>query len=173
MNFNIDYFDFIRKLIPWFLRQPRIIALARSIIKPLQTVNDGFVVFRDAIAFKLAFNSQIIYLEKYLNTVYPNPYTYPNNIHILDGANVEFNFVWNDIENQAETWLFNDVETSNPFYFENYSEQTSGVFSYIIRVPNYVTTSNDYNGQDFNETVMRSRVNFYNLAGKTYNIEYF
>lgn len=173
MNFVVNYFDFIRKLIPWFLRQTKTLALVQSFSKPLQDINDDMVEFRDDIAFKLAFNAQIIYLEKYLNTVYPNAFTYPNNIHILDGANVVFDYYFNDIENQDPKYLFNYGETFNPIYFENQSEQTSGVYSYIIRIPTSVQSGNDVDGVAYNETVVKKRVNFYNNAGKTYDIQYF
>lgn len=173
MNFVVQYFDFMRKLIPWFLRQPKTLSLIQSFAKPLQTVNDEFIEFRDDIAFKLAFNAQIIYLEKYLNSVYPNPFVYPSNIHILDGANVAFDYLYNDFENQADTYFFNFVETSNPVYFNNNNEQTSGVFSYIIRIPTSVQSGNDVDGVAYNETMLKKRVNFYNNAGKTYDIQYF
>ena len=173
MNFNVDYYDFARKLIPYFLRKTKVLGLLRAILKPLQDLNGDFLVFRDAISFKLAFNAQIIYLEHYLNHVYPNPYSYPNNIHIEDGANVVYDYVWNHVENQDPFYLHNYGEQFDPVYFDQYSEQSGDVFSYIIHVPTFVQGGQDYIGQNFNETVLRKRVNFYNLAGKTYDIQYF
>lgn len=148
--------------------------ILNSFAKGLTTVNLAFMQFRSDTAFKLAFNAQIIYLEQYLNTVYPNPGTYPNNIHILDGANIIYFYVWNSIEQQNAVTFHNSTETFDPLALKNFAEQTgSFATSYVIKVPTYCQTAVDYIGLNFNETLFKKRVNFYNLAGKTYSIQYF
>jgi hypothetical protein len=173
MEFNVNYRSFARGLMPHFFRNQKFLDFLNSFVKPLKDINDQLIVFRDEVYFRLAFNSQIIYLEKYLNTVYPNPYNSPNDIHIIDGANIEYFYIWNNSENEAPVYFFNNSEGEDPIYLFNDSEQTAGVFSYTIYVPNYCLTANDFNGQLFNENIFKKRVNFYNNAGKTYNIVYF
>lgn len=174
MNFLINFLDLCRQVIPYFFRKEKFLGLLKSIVTPLKYVNDSLLYLRTETAFALAFNAQIIYLEKYLNEVYPNPGTYPNNIHILDGANVSFDYVWNFAELQQNLILYNYVENSQPVYLQNSAEQTgSFATSYLIRIPTFCQTANDYKGQLFNEQKFKKRVNFYNLAGKTYSIQYF
>lgn len=173
MIFLINYLSFIRQLFPYFLRQPKTFAMLTAIAKPLQTINDSFVTFRNDMIFRLAFNTQIIYLEKYLNTVYPNPFVYPANIHILDGANISYFYLYNKVENQSPVYFHNHGETFNPLYFRNYSEQVAGTFSFIVRIPTYCQSNPDFEGLTYSENLVKKRINFYNLAGKTYEIQYF
>lgn len=169
----INIRQYSRKLIPHFLRKDRFLAFVYSIVKPLQTVNDTFNQFKFDIKFKLAFNAQVIYLEQYLNTVYPNPYVYPNNIHIVDSSLIPFVYVWNEIEEQDPIYFYNVVESTVGTYLYNGGELTTGQFDYVIKVPTSVQAGADWNGVAYNELSFKKRVNFYNLAGKSYDVQYF
>jgi hypothetical protein len=171
--FKVNFTDFVRKLIPYFLRKEKNLAFVNSFIKPIQEVNDDLNVFRDDIAFKMAFNSQIIYLEQFLNTVYPNGLIYPNNIHIVDGANVEYVYLYNYAEGQKENYLYNDSEAGTRTYLNNYLELADAGISYFVRIPNSVKNGVDWKGNPFDENVLKSQLNYYNTAGKTYKIQYF
>lgn len=173
MDFNINYKNFVKALFPWFLRKTKNLDFINSAVKGLQTLNDSLFAFRNEIVFKLAFNGQIIYLEKYLNTVYPNPYTSPNDINIIDGANIEYDYIFNYSELQDPNYFFNFSEGEAPVYFNNFSEFVAGTFSFTVKVPTYVQTANDYNGVAFNENLLIKRINTYKIAGKNYNIVYF
>ncbi len=160
--------------------------LMYSILKPLKTVNVLFVAFRLAIQYKLQFNAQIIYLEHYLNDLYDPA---KRDIYIEDTANIEFNYLYNTIENRPPIYLFNNnnidslynsSETSSsivsnaseasplylgsligmPFYFLNNSEYANQV-DYIVMVPV---------GISYNELLMRKQILTYNQAGKRFNI---
>ena len=170
MDFQINYKGFIRGLLPWFSRKGKQLDYINSIIKPFQDVNDSLFDYRNKMAFKLAFSAQIIYLEKYLNIVYSNP---TSGIYIEDGANIVYTYVWNFAELQSPLYLKNFSEGGSPVYFENMSELINGQYSYIINVPTYCLTANDNEGVLFNENIFKKRVNFYNNAGKSYNIVYF
>jgi adenine-specific DNA-methyltransferase len=91
MDFNLNYKSIVKALTPHFLRQEKNLEFLYSGIKALQTINDKLFAFRNEMFFTLAFNSQVIYLEKYLNTVYLTG----ENITISDGANVTYFYVWN------------------------------------------------------------------------------
>lgn len=173
MDFNINYKNFVKALFPFFLRQEKNLNFINSIVKALQTINDSLFSFRNEMAFTLAFNSQIIYLEKYLNTVYPNPYSSPNDIHIVDGANISYFYVYNYSELQSPVYFRNFSEGGTPVYLRNYSELVSGQYSFSVYVPTYVQTANDYKGNAFDENLLIKRINQYKLAGKNYNIVYF
>ena len=171
--FQVNFYQFIRGLFPWFLRQAKTLALIKALIKPLQDVNDSFVTFRNDIAFLLAFNAQVIYLQQYLNTVFPNSLIYPANIHILDGANIDYFYLYRNIEAQPPVYLYRYSEGAAPRYLYRNSELVAGAFSYIIRVPSSVQAGVDWNGQPYSETLLRSYVDQYNNAGRTYTIQYF
>jgi hypothetical protein len=171
MNFEVNFKQLFANIRPYFLGGEKFVGILDALAKGLKTVNDKFNVFRNDTRFLLAFNMQIIYIEKYLNEVYPNPYLYPNNIHILDSSNVMYKYIYNFLENQSPDYVRNNSELAQPFYFRNNSEQISQDF--IIKIPTYCQTSNDYIGQPFSEITLKKRVNFYNLGGKKYEIQYF
>jgi len=170
--FSVYYRDFVRGLFPYFLRQAKNIDFLNSLIISIQYVNNLFVSFRKDNLFKLAFNSQIIYLEKYLNLVYLNVSVYPNNIYIEDIANVDEFYLYNKSEEQKAVYFYNVADSHAPVYLQNRSEQTSQN-NYIIYIPTSTTIQNDYKGIPFDETILKNRVNQYNNAGKTYGIVYF
>jgi len=167
-----DIYSFIRKLLPHFLRKEKVLAIVRSLSKPLQDINGSFVAFSQSIKFKLAFNAQIIYLEQYLNETYPNPYVYPSNIHIIDAANIVFTYIYNEEEERNKTYIYNQAESGAVNYISNQEELISGN-NYIIRIPSSVQLGVDVNGVAYSENILRKRVNFYNLAGKKYEIQIF
>lgn len=172
MIWQVNYQNFVRGLFPYFLRKAKNLDFLNSMIKGLQYVNDLFVTFRNDNVFQLAFNGQIIYLEKYLNLVYLNYDVYPNNIYIIDGANVNEFFLYNKSELQTPVYFYNDSEGHAPVYLENKSEQTS-LSNYTINIPTATTSGTDYKGIPFDVSILKNRVNKYNNAGKTYEIVYF
>ena len=171
MNFIVNFKLFFANLRPYFLNGEKFTGILNSFAKALETVNLNFNKLRNDTRFLLAFNMQIIYIEKYLNEVYPNPFSYPNNIHILDGSNVAYFYIYNFAEQQQPQFLRNYSENAQPVYFKNHSENISGDF--IVKVPTFCQTANDFTGQPFSETTLKKRINFYNLGGKKYEIQYF
>lgn len=171
MNFNINFKSFFANVRPYFLNGLKMAGVLNSFAVALQSVNLRFNKLRNDTRFILAFNMQIIYIEKYLNEVYPNPFSFPNNIHILDTSNVIYNYVYNYLE-QREIFYFRNFSESAPAkYLKNSPEFISNDF--IIMIPTFCQTANDNTGQLFNEFTFRKRVNFYNLGGKKYEIQYF
>jgi hypothetical protein len=84
-----------------------------------------------------------------------------------------YTYVWNFSELQAPLYLFNFSEGEAPVYLDNMGDLINGQYSYIINIPVYCQTANDNEGVLFNENIFKKRVNFYNNAGKSYNIVYF
>ncbi|CAB4127976.1 hypothetical protein UFOVP105_9 [uncultured Caudovirales phage] len=172
MNVFINFQSVVMGLFPYFLRKSKSIAFIYSLIKPLQEINSKLVLLRGDELFKLAFNAQIIYLEKYLNIVYVNSNAYPNNIHIVDTANVDFDYFYNKSEGQAPKYFYNNADAETPKYLRNTSELTSTA-DYSVYVPITTKTQYDYLGIYFNENVLINRIKQYNNAGKTFDIIYF
>ena len=173
MKYKIDYFAFSKKILPYFLRKTKIDAILKSLIKPLQTINNKFNDIKLVIDFKLAFNSQIIYFEKYLNDVYLVSEIYPNNIHIIDKSNIDFFYLWNDYEQQVDEFFYNYEEGADPVYLANLNDYQAFNVSFIVNVPLSVKSGVDFRGQPFSEVVLKKRINEIRLAGKTFEIVYF
>lgn len=172
MDVFVNFQNLIFGLLPYFLRKVKTIAFVNALIKPLQQVNVRLVALRSDTIFLLSFNAQIIYLEKYLNLVYLNSNAYPNNIHIVDTANVDFDYLYNKSEVQQPKYFYNNADANVPIYLKNSIELTSTA-SYSVYVPSATTSQNDYLGINFDETILINRIKQYNNAGKTFEIIYF
>jgi hypothetical protein len=172
MNIFINFQNFVYGLIPFFLRKDKNISFLYSLLKPLQQLNTRLTTLRADTLFYLSFNAQIIYLEKYLNIIYMNNDAYPNNIHILDTANVSFDYFYNKSEGQVQKYFYNNADAETPIYLRNNSELISTA-NYIVYVPTATTTQSDNAGIWFNENILINRIKQYNNAGKTFEIIYF
>lgn len=173
MKYKIDYFAFAKKVIPYFLRKTKINAILKSLIAPLQTLNDRFFDLVSLINFRLTYNSQTIYFEKYLNDVYLVSETFPNNIHIIDKSNIQYFYLWNYVENQVDEIFFNYIENEDSTFFFNYSDYNEFDVSFVVNVPISVQSGVDLFGQPFSEIILQKRINDRRLAGKTFEIVYF
>ena len=173
MKYNIDFFAFTKKIIPYFLRKTKVNALLKTIVKPLQTINGEFYRLTRLIDFRLTYNSQTIYFEKYLNDVYLVTATYPNNIHIVDKSNIQYFYLWNFLENQVDEIFFNYSENADSKYLLNYNDYNEFDVSFVVNVPISVQSGVDLFGQPFNELILQKRINDRRLAGKTFEIVYF
>jgi len=183
MNLLINYNNVVSNLVPYFLRKPNLIKFIYSTIKPLIKLhnnpiivvmnfgqsNKSFYQWYLFIKNHLRFNSQIIYLEKYLNSVYYSATIEPDfvvgqtwqdlyKIWILDIASTKNNYVFNVIEAKPEKYLYNNTETQSTYFFNN--SEFNGT-DFIVRVPSTLS---------FDLTLMTSRINQYKLASKTFII---
>lgn len=172
MDIYVNFQNLIFGLLPYFLRKVKSISFVNALIKPLQQINARFVALRSDTLFLLSFNAQIIYLEKYLNIVYLNSNAYPNNIHIVDTANVSFDYFYNKSESQLPKYFYNNADAHAPTYLKNTSELTSTA-DYNVLVPSGTITQTDYLGINFDENILINRIKQYNNAGKTFEIIYF
>lgn len=155
--FNVDFRKALYNLIPHFLRSEKQLAWLYSLQQPLKALNTLFVSFRTNTLYRLQFTAQIIYLEHYLNDQFDQA---TRGIYIDNIEQVDFTFLFNNIELKPATYLYNNSEAQPPVYFYQYTELLEGD-TYIINVPVAVS---------FDELVMRSKVDFYNNAGKNYSI---
>lgn len=155
--FNVDFRKALYNLIPHFLRGEKNLAWLYSLQQPLKALNGVFVSFRNNINYRLQFTAQIIYLEHYLNDQFDQA---TRGIFIDNIEQVDFKFIFNNVELKPAIYLYNNSEAQPPVYFYQYTELLEGD-TYIINVPVAVA---------FDELVMRSKVDFYNNAGKNYSI---
>lgn len=102
--FSIDFIDIMKKNIPVFLRKTRLLDFVSSLLKPLRTLNDLLLLFRDDIDYKLLFNGQVIVLEHYLNDIY-DPVL--RRIFISDYQKIKIDYLYNKQESKPKTFLYN------------------------------------------------------------------
>lgn len=157
--FDVNFKDIVNKLLPLEIRKEPNQSILYALVKPLQTLNESFVIFRNAINYKLLFNAQVIYLEHFLNDLY-DPIN--RGIYIEDTADIEYTYLFNKSENRP-VYIYNKSEGKPKFYLYN-KQEYGGLYEYIIMVPV---------GISFNELLMRKQVNIYNNAGRRYLIKTF
>ncbi len=155
--FNVDFRDIAIKNTPRILRRTNRLALFFVALYPLKSLNKRLNELRDKLRYKLLFNSQIIYLEHFLNDQFDSG---SRGIYIVDTANVKHNFVFNQIEQTTESPLFNKAE-NKPLSMLNNSEFTSKAH-FEIMVPSSLS---------FNRLLMEKQVDQYNQAATNYIIK--
>lgn len=170
-NAFVDFGYLKKRLIPYFLRQPKLLAYFKSICKPLIDINDSFKSTVEDIEYCLTITGQKIYLEKLLNDCFdeylrririrnnnPNKFLYVYN-------NSEFKppiFVTNNGEPLAQTYDFNtNTFVDAEVYLLNEAETTT-LYDYTVVYPATLTIS---------EGEFRSKINKYNPSGRIYNFE--
>ena len=162
MSFNskIDFELQLKRLTPQFLRGTIFIALMESAMKALQDVNDLQVTLTNEIDFFLRWNSQIITLTKFLNTVY-DPVL--NRIYIQDLVPIANTYLFRNIESATPFFLFRKSEPVSPVFLKRLSE-IQGDLDYTIFFPASITIDTD---------LVTSQVKDYNAAGMRFDIQTF
>jgi len=155
--FNVDFQHIAYNLAPHFKRTAAFLDWLYSLVRPLKEINLGFVSFVNNTEYNLTFTSETNVLERFLNDQF-DPVS--RGIFITNINEVDFQFVFNKVEAKPPLYIFNKSEAEPPFYVMTRNELLQSI-NYTINVPVAVV---------FNPTIMRSRVDFYNQAGKNYNI---
>ncbi len=156
---SIDFNSSTDKLVPLSKKKNKILAFLYLILHPLKAVNILFDQYKATTNYKLIFNGQVIYLEHYLNDLYDNTL---RRIYIEDTANIDYSYIYNQAELLPTLMVYNAAENV-PVYIYNNSEAVDNI-DFIIKIPIGVT---------FNESVLRTQIDYYKIAGKKYTIETF
>ncbi len=154
--FNIDINTIIRQILPPFKRSQSILEYLRAAVHPLIELHQNFLEQRQKTLEYLAYNSQVIYLERLLNQVFNNGNT---GIYISDAVQFDYWFLYNNAE-QHPQYLYNTSENQPVFLYNEQEFDTN--YDFIVWVPTAVT---------FNINRMRALINRYKLAGKRYDIQ--
>jgi len=156
--FNIDFKDIALKWLEPDLRLPAILDFIYSLMKPIKTTNNSFQQFRDQVNYKLLFNGQVMYLERYLNDVYD---PIKRRIFISDAVRKPINYVYNKLEDKPKMYLYNQSEEQTPIYLYNRLE-SNGTISFWVNIPEDVT---------YNTIVITAQINIYKMAGKGFGFK--
>lgn len=154
--FNINIDIIIRQILPPRKRSNSILEFLQAAVKPLKQLHQSFLDRRQQTLFYMAYNSQVIYLERLLNIVFNsgNP-----GIYIDDAVQFDYWFLYNTAENHPQ-YIYNTDE-NQPVWLYNQTEFETN-YDFIVFVPL---------GLQFNENQMKALINRYKLAGKRYTIQ--
>ena len=99
----------------------------------------------------------LLYLEHYLNDQFDQV---GQGIFIENIEESDFTFIYQKIEQKPPTFYYNKSEAQPAKYLYNFNELLEGD-NYIVNVPAAIV---------FDPLLMRSKIDFYNNAGRNYSI---
>jgi len=179
--FNIDYKRLVVMLLPPFMRLPLLFGIIKAIIRPVITAYDTFMTNRSQNIYRVTRTGQVCHLRGMLNDAFDSAL---RRIYIADGQaggwvflyqQALFNVVDNKhplIVTQSDavivdalgntTVIFNEGLTLIP---KQGSIGASGI-DFLVMVPFALRGAVD-------ENRIKSQVNYYKLASKRYEIQYY
>ena len=160
---QIDYRKLVILLLPTFLRQPVLMAWLRAMAFPLQSLHDRHQAARTQRLYELRHTSQICYIKDALNNEFGIT-DYANGFEIED-INAPGDWVWIYDENvdrfdDEQHMLFDD-----PTFIHDKSAILPPTSAFFVLVPQSITID------ETNEARIRSIVNKYRLASRTFEIK--
>jgi hypothetical protein len=165
--FKSDINNTVKLLIPSFLRKPKVIAWLKVLISQVKSLMATFTAYRTDALFLLAHDSQVIYLEHYLNAKFNpkgnanDPNYEGNGIYISDAQPAAGTYLYNGFEQNPDTYLYNVSENGPDTNLYN-SIEFSDRIGFIINVPTYFNIDD----AELSDFVKKLR-----LAGKLVNIQ--
>ncbi len=160
---QIDYRKLVILLLPTFLRQSVLMAWLRAMAHPLQEIHDRHQAARTQRLYELRHTSQVCYIKDALNNEFGIT-DYANGFEIED-INAPGEWVWIYDENvdrfdDEQHMLFED-----PTFIHNISAILPPTSSFFVLVPQTIVID------ETNEARIRSIVNKYRLASRTFEIK--
>ena len=169
----VNFYLQIWRLLPPFLRKPKMHRWLWANLQPLQSLHSLFWGYRNETLDRLQVTAQTYSLEWYLNKVF-NPSFLPTiTAHSIDYSNggiyiesnasqVPLNFVWSDLEQQPPLYVYseNDANVTYLYAWQDYWQQ----ISFIVWVPNALLLF---------DAMLRAYINRYKAVGHTYKIQYY
>ncbi|WP_299713676.1 hypothetical protein [uncultured Tenacibaculum sp.] len=151
--YETDFNRQISLLLPTFKRKTKIVNYLKSLIKPLVELYQTFQKFRSETLYKINHNGQVVYLQKVLNDRFDKTL---RRIYISDGLFNNPTYIY-PYEDQKDIYL-------NTQYIFNQTELEFKDVDFVVVLPSDITVSDEENIR------MRSLINYYKLASKTYKI---
>lgn len=161
-------------LTPHYLQGRKYVLFLQSLVFPLKTLNDRFVLFAGEKQLEARMTSQIMYFEWYLNRKFKKYFVNRDeSIYISESESIGVDIyhenavagkpftVWK--ENEA-VFAGNPQENPREFY-RLLEEKALNRVSFMVCVPEININENEFAG------MLSSVVNTYKLAGKTYLIK--
>lgn len=151
MWYKVDWDRLVLQLLPTFLRKAALFGYAKALIAPIASLHYSWSIYRNGNLEKLKYNAQKCYLRGVLNDRYD---AVLRRITISNTKNLEQDYIYTEAENSpvylGTMWLEADF---------NYA---GALVDYLVNVPEELMNTK------INEIV--ATIEFYNLAGKEYQI---
>ena len=161
-NLGLNFKEGMKTLIPIPIRGVKMVDWIGALLAPLQTLNDDFATWAGTTRYELKFTGQVVYIEHVLNDSFDNAL---RRIYITDpsGTFVLTVFLFNAVEQQAQTYYYNKAEnsTANPVH-RNLSEVFTTADDFIVKIPDSLNVP-------LTVAQMRKLINRYRAAGKRYS----
>jgi hypothetical protein len=162
MRWNeLEYKRLITWLKPTFLRKPKQFAWLYALLYPV-------IWLYHSVLYRMQHDSRVKYLEKMLNEWFdvagydPDNHEATKTVYIGDGIRPKKTYLYQDYEFKP-VYAFQDYE-NKPVFIYRAIEFLQNFFDFIVWIPfSYV----------YNEAVLKARINYYKLAGKSYKIEHY
>jgi len=156
-SYAVNFIVFVQNVIPSLLRQSKVIAYLTALLKPLQTLQDAFVIWQTGIKYDVSITNQVIYLEKLLNDKFDN---IQRRIYIEDATSFTVNETRMKSENAESSEFRMKGETASAMILRMKSE-TDTEADFIVKKPSSVT----------DVTLMNAYLKKYKAASMQYKIE--
>ncbi len=151
MWYNINYNKLTILLLPTFLRRPKVMAFAQSLVLPIAKLHYQWKLKRDADWYKINHNGQVCYLQAALNDSL-DPQL--RRIYIADGNSFPRKYIYTRAENKP-------AYLGKIFIYQN-SEYVGTGADFIVFVPGDIITEKYYE--------LHALIQFYKLASKRYQV---
>ena len=132
----------------------------RSLIQPIQQLNDKVKQYTDDVYYRLNLTGQVIYLEHYLNDLFDKD---QRRIYLSDDNLVLPPYLFNKSDGEAVLNLYNEADGETPFHLYN-KQDYFNQGSFVINVPAAIILT-----QSMLNRIKRA-TNQYKQAGVSYSI---
>lgn len=173
-NLNVDFRALANSAMPHFLRQPKLSALVKTVMYPLQDKNADLVELQRTNFSAQTTTSQVVSLEGFLNAEYGIAYDpatrdadiAAGNIIYIETLDRGIQYVFKQIEGKDVLVYKNEDEGTTFFLYTN-NEITSGQPDFTVWIPTGLFTP--FEGVEIDK--FKAFVDFYKLAGKVYELK--
>lgn len=158
-SYSINWLKLVEGLLMVDFRNEAMIEWCMSFVKPFSNLLTQKQAYREKLKYKMAHNSQVIYLEKYLNETYeianydPNDHENTKEIRILSGSQILPLFVFQKEDNKP-------VYLDGTVFLQTQEHIDDNHFDFIVEVPASLS---------YNEEELRAHIDFY-IDTKYYKI---
>lgn len=141
--FNVNWGPLIHLNTPVRLRKAKRRNWLKALLAPLVQLYQIFLQHRAKVLYRLAFTSQIIYLEKLLNDQFNNGApaytgTTPTGIYIEDPTgNLVPHYIWNKAEQRPKTIIYNLWKSTVHYTVGEYCVYNGQVYVAVTSNTNY------------------------------------
>jgi hypothetical protein len=158
MKFELDFKTFILRFEAPDIRKPIQLAWLYAILKPIETLHQSFLDYRDLKLDEVVYNSQTIVLEHLLN----KKFTLANNLIYIDN-------VYDNVEKVYDYFLDENEEAGYDYFlsedkdtFITYLSEDSNEYDFVVYVPNNFV---------LDEILMRAIIKKYVLSSIRFTIK--